>query len=185
MYFRNYTVRLISEHDAEALFSLIDRNRPRLDFFAGTLSKTTTPGDTRLFIQDMMQRKESRAYFPFFVTRNEDGAAVGFIDVKNIDWHIPKAELGCFIDEEYAGKGVSFNALSAVVDHCFAEQGINKLFLHTHPDNTAARRLAEKCGFEVEGIIRKDYRTARGNIVDLVYYGRLNSTWRTPENPPG
>lgn len=173
MHFNDHHVRLLSENDADALFYLIDRNRKRLeDFFAGTVAKTKNLEGTRNYVKEVMQRIESNTYFPFVVTGGDE-LMIGFVDVKNIDWNIPKGELGCFIDEAHAGKGVSFRALTAVVDWCFAEKGFRKLFLRTHQDNTAARKLAEKCGFEVEGIIRKDYKTTRGDLVDLVYYGRL------------
>ena len=41
------------------------------------------------------------------------------------------------------------------------------------PDD--AKALAEKCGFELEGTIRKDYRNNAGQLVDLHYYGKLKS----------
>ena len=56
----------------------------------------------------------------------------------------------------------------------FTALGFNKLFLRTHPGNASARKLAENCGFEIEGIIRKDYKTSKGELVDLVYYGKLS-----------
>jgi RimJ/RimL family protein N-acetyltransferase len=59
-------------------------------------------------------------------------------------------------------------------DFSFEEHKFKKLFLRTHPTNLAARKIAEKCGFEVEGIIKRDYKTTSGELIDLVYYGRLS-----------
>ncbi|MFT5779805.1 MAG: ribosomal-protein-serine acetyltransferase [Crocinitomicaceae bacterium] len=39
----------------------------------------------------------------------------------------------------------------------------------------AAKKLAESCGFEIEGTIRKDYKTTSGELIDLIYYGLLKS----------
>jgi len=39
---------------------------------------------------------------------------------------------------------------------------------------TRAKKLAESCGFQVEGIIRRDYKTTTGELVDLLYYGKLS-----------
>jgi RimJ/RimL family protein N-acetyltransferase len=98
---------------------------------------------------------------------------IGFFDVKNIDWSIPKAELGCYIDEGFAAKGLT-SELSQVFCHfCFEEYGFEKLFLRTHHTNIAAKRLAEKCGFTLEGTLRWDYRTTAGELIDLLYYGKL------------
>lgn len=177
MKFDNYIIRLPIQEDSEQFFLLIDNNRKRLeDFFAGTLSKTKTLADTETFMAEKLVNIEKKAYFPFLIIdiRNENVA--GFIDVKNIDWKIPKAELGCFLDEKYAGKNISKKALLLVINYFFNEMQFRKLFLRTHQDNIPARKLAESCGFEVEGIIRSDYKTTEGRIVDLVYYGLLSPT---------
>jgi RimJ/RimL family protein N-acetyltransferase len=174
MEFENYTIRLLTVDDALAYFQLIERNRKRLeDFFAGTVSKNKDFEATQKFMLEVSERMNQRTYFPYIVINRLNNEIAGFIDIKNIDWNIPKAELGCFIDEEYAAKGISSQALSIIISHLFNELNFEKLFLRTHQDNIASRRLAEKCGFEVEGIIRKDYKTTQGELVDLMYYGKL------------
>ena len=149
-------------------------NRERLaDFFAGTVSRTATYQETAEFVTEMIERAEEKTYFAFVVVDTATDALIGFQDLKNIDWSIPKTEVGYFIDKDYSGKGISTKALSLLCDYCFDTHQFKKLFLRTHPANTAAKRVAEKCGFEQEGIIRKDYRTTAGQLVDLAYYGRV------------
>lgn len=175
MQFNNYSIRLLKSQDLEAFFQLVEKNRPRLeDFFAGTVSKTKTLEDTRKFIEDIEQKIKDRTYFPYLIIDNSTHAIIGFIDLKNIDWSIPKSELGCYIDADYVGKGISSKAISMFCDHCFEKYNFKKLYLRTHQGNMAARTIAEKCGFELEGTIRRDYKTTAGKIVDLMYYGRLN-----------
>jgi RimJ/RimL family protein N-acetyltransferase len=172
MQFDDYTIRPLEQHHAGDFFSLIERNRSRLeDFFAGTVARTKTPEATAGFIAEAIQKREAKTYFPFLVMQGSRIA--GFIDTKNIDWNIPKAELGCFSDLDYEGKGVSYKALALVIDHLLDTHRFRKLVIRTHPTNLPARALAEKCGFEKEGLIRRDYKTTKGELVDLVYYGLL------------
>ena len=174
MQFDNYIVRQPKLTDLENYFQMIERNRPRLeDFFAGTVSKTKTYGDTEVFLADMMRRIKAKTYLPFIIIDSISQTIIGYVDVKNIDWNLPKAELGCYIDESCAGKGISKKALLLVIRHLFDDHGFNKLFLRTHQENQAARALAEACGFEREGLLRRDYKTTKGEIVDLIYYGLL------------
>jgi ribosomal-protein-serine acetyltransferase len=174
MIFDQYQIRLLQPTDQQAYFQLIENNRTRLeDFFAGTVAKTRTLADTETFIADIVQKCADKKYFPFIVLDTTNHQIAGFIDVKNIDWNIPKAELGCFVDEKYEGKKISSTALQLVIDHLFEQHGFVKLFLRTHQNNASARKLAEKCGFEIEGTIRKDYKTTKGELVDLIYYGKL------------
>jgi len=59
------------------------------------------------------------------------------------------------------------------ISFCFNYFEFKKIYLRTHHSNKAAQSLAEKCGFEKEGIIRMDYKTSSGKIIDLIYYGLI------------
>jgi RimJ/RimL family protein N-acetyltransferase len=175
MTFDNFTIRLLNNDDLDAYFHLVERNRERLaDFFSGTVSKTKTFEDTRKYLLDIVQRTKDKTYFPFIILDNSNQRIAGFIDLKNIDWNIPKSEMGLYIDKDYANQGISTKSFNLFCDFCFAEYKFQKLFLRTHYNNTFARRVAEKCGFEIEGTIRRDYKTTSGEVVDLLYYGRIN-----------
>jgi len=174
MQFDNFTLRLLRIEDLDLYFQLVENNRHRLeDFFTGTVSRTKSYEDTRIFLKDITQRSKDRIYFPYILIDNQNQKIAGFFDLKNIDWSIPKTELGFYMDEHYSNKGIATNAFRLLCDLCFTEYKFQKLFLRTHISNTSAKRLAEKCGFEIEGTIRRDYKTSSGKVVDLIYYGRL------------
>lgn len=169
----------ISEFDTqqgEALFELIDSNRLRLEtYFAGTVSQTKTLANTLQYCQTIEQRRKNRTYFPFIISDKTGDAErfIGLIDVKNIDWNIPKAEIGYFIDANYEGQGIISNALSSVLDHLEQTFRFKKLLCRASGDNLGSINVALKNGFELEGIIRKDYKTTNNEIVDLHYYGKV------------
>lgn len=174
MQFDRYTVRLLEEKDVEPFFSLIDINRERLAaFFSGTVARTTTIEDTGVYVKEIMGKIADKIYLPYIVIDTLDNSFVAFVDLKHIDWNIPKAELGCFIDAKFEHKGLAYKALATVVQYYMQEQGFNKLFLRTHESNTSARSLAERCGFIIEGNIRRDYKTSSGELADLLYYGLI------------
>lgn len=175
MQFENYSIRLLTTDDLEPYFEMVDKNRKRLEsFFTGTVSKTKTLEDTRNFLTEILDKSKNKIYFPFILIDNSTNNIIGFFDLKNIDWTIPKSEMGCYIDENFEGKGLTARAFEVFCNYCFIEYRFKKLFLRTHETNIAAQRIAEKCGFEVEGKIRRDYKTTSGEIVDLIYYGRLS-----------
>jgi len=172
MQFEHYKLRLVEQEDADPFFLLIEDNRPRLeDFFAGTVARTRTIEDTRIYFEEIANRIEGRSYYPHILIDTSHNHFIGFMDIKSIDWNVPKAEIGYFIDSHYEGKGISTKALSLIVDFAIRTLGMRKLLIRTHSENYAARALAEKNGFQQEGIIRSDYKTSRGEAVDLVYYG--------------
>ena len=171
-------IRPLTEADAEIYFELIQRNKDRLaNFFAGVLSRTQTLEDTRTFVKDAVARRDAKIYFAYLIFQRNNNALIGFLDLKNIDWSIPKAEMGCYTDRDHAGKGVAKAAMHLFVDHSFREHGFNKLFLRTHRSNESAIRVALNSGFTQEGTIRCDYKTTSGELVDLLYFGLLRSEW--------
>ncbi len=75
------------------------------DFFAGPVSRTGNMEETENFVFEMVERRTRRAYYPFLVMDTITGDFVSFFDLKNLDWNIPKNEIGFFTDVTYAGKG--------------------------------------------------------------------------------
>jgi RimJ/RimL family protein N-acetyltransferase len=55
------------------------------------------------------------------------------------------------------GKGFMSEALSLFVAFLFATKMTERIQATVHPDNTASRRVLEKTGFKLEGILRKAY----------------------------
>ena len=172
--FENYIIRPLEVSDLNPYFALVERNRKRLeDFFTGTVSRTKDLTETEIFLKELTAKREAKQYFPFILIDKLTQDFVAFIDLKNIDWSIPKSEVGCYTDYKYAGLGLTTKAMKLFIDYCFINLKFKKIFLRTHFTNKAAQVLAENCGFEIEGNIRMDYKTTSGEIVDLIYYGRL------------
>ena len=174
MNFDHYSLRLLRLGDLDPYFELVQRNRERLaDRFVGTVSRTKTLEEAQEFVEEMIKHTISNTYFPYVIIDDNEDRIIGFIDLKNIDWDIPKTQIGFYIDEDHEGKGIISKAVSKIIDYCFDEKGFEKLFMRIHPENLAAQKVAEKCGFELEGTIRKDYKTPSGKLVDLLYYGKV------------
>lgn len=172
--FENYIIRPLELSDLKLYFDLVEKNRKRLeDFFTGTVSRTKNLNDTEDFLTELIAKRSLKQYYPFVLVDNTTNRFVAFFDLKNMDWSIPKTEIGCYADEEIAGKGITIKAMKIFLDYCFAHFRFKKIFLRTHHTNKAANAIALKCGFEIEGNIRMDYKTTSGAIVDLIYYGKI------------
>ncbi len=170
----DFHLSLLSKEDSTSFYHLIQNNLDRLaDFFAGTVRRTTTLEDTEAYCLEIEQRIANKSYFPYLIIETKTDQLVGLIDIKNIDWDIPKAELGAFIDANFEGKGIITHYGSILIDQIVAEHGFKKLFCRTAPENKRSIQVVERIGFELEGTIRRDYKTTKGILVDLNYYGKL------------
>jgi ribosomal-protein-alanine N-acetyltransferase len=101
-------------------------------------------------------RKEARQGMtvPWVVTYG--GQFAGQLTVGSIVWGSARsAQVGYWIDEAYAGRGVIPTALAMAVDHCFFVIGLHRVEATIRPENHASRRVVEKLGFREEGLRRR------------------------------
>jgi ribosomal-protein-serine acetyltransferase len=170
--FDNITLRPLDKNDATQLLALIDRNRPRLlDYFPVTSRSITDINSSKYYIKQKIAEAAKREHYTY-VIEDDSKTLQGIFILKNIDWWVPKGELAYFIDKDLEGKGIMTKVMAEMVRYCFDTLEMNKLFILTSTDNYASRKIAEKNGFKVEGILRKNYRIPTG-LVDNIHYGLL------------
>ena len=101
-------------------------------------------------------RREARQGItvPWVVTYGNRFA--GQLTVGSIVWGSARsAQVGYWIDEAYAGRGVIPTALAMAMDHCFFVIGLHRVEATIRPENHASRRVVEKLGFREEGLRRR------------------------------
>jgi len=98
-------------------------------------------------------RREARQGLtvPWVVTYG--GRFAGQLTVGSIVWGSARsAQVGYWIDEAFAGRGVIPTALALAVDQCFFGVGLHRIEATIRPENAASRRVVEKLGFREEGV---------------------------------
>ena len=98
-------------------------------------------------------RSEARSgrVLPFVVTY--DGRLVGQLTVGGVIYgSLRAANVGYWVDEALAGRGVIPTAVALAADHAFAVLGLHRIEISMRPENLASKRVAEKVGFRYEGI---------------------------------
>jgi len=167
-------VRLIEKEDGEELYSLVERNRERLImYFPKTSGIIKDPETAKKFARQKVKQALEREQFNFVIALKSHPEIIGMVMVKNIDWTIPKGELAYFIDENYEGIGITSNAVKWVVNHCFGELEMEKLYIKFDPENLGSKKVAIKNGFEKEGFLKREFRTGLGELTDVERYGLL------------
>ncbi len=77
---------------------------------------------------------------------------------------------GLAVDPEHQGAGVGRRLIEAAVERA-REQGARKVSLRVLGGNHTARRLYERCGFVVEGVLRAEF-LLDGRYADDVFMAR-------------
>ena len=102
---------------------------------------------------------------PFFIFENATGALIGGITLGNIRYGVAQTgQIGYWIGERYAGKGLMLDALELLIAHAFETLRLHRIEAACIPDNLRSLRLLEKAGFQREGLLRS--------------YLRINGMWQ-------
>ena len=165
-------IRPITKDDAIPFYALIEKNRQRLTmYFPKTLKHIRDLDSTKLFIDLKMNEAAKKEGYWFLIISQEINRPIGSLVIKELDLTVPKCELAWFIDEDHEGKGIISKATQWLVNFCFDELDMVKIFVRVNPSNEASKRVALKNGFVKEGYMKKEYRNGYGELTDVEHYG--------------
>ncbi len=135
-------------------------------------------GEERWF-EGMLARQGKDAYH-FVICLLEDDRPIGTTGFFAIDHVDGNAAVGIMIGEpDLLGHGLGTDALRALLDFGFGELRLERIWLEVYDFNARARRSYEKCGFVLEGTLRRAiYR--RGEYHDVHLMAILREEWAAP-----
>ena len=103
-----------------------------------------------------------------------DGEFIGSVGVApQAGWKRHIAEIGYWLGEAYWGKGIATEALGQMTEHALSTLGYQKLFAPVLAPNTASMRVLEKCGYEREGILKREV-CKNGQFFDIHHYAKCS-----------
>ena len=114
-----------------------------------------------------------------------DGPRIGHIEFYRAINYLDAYELSYLLyDTQQAGHGFVTEAVRLLTDYLFETRHLGRVELRIHPDNGASRRVAEKCGYVLDGTTRGAwYHDGRNH--DIVVYGCLRTDWETDTDRAG
>lgn len=98
---------------------------------------------------------------------------VGNISVFEVDLEQGVGSVGYRIAPGHRGRGIATAALAAVRDWVFGHVGLIRLQLFHAVPNAASCRVAERCGFALEGVLRSSSVFGDGARYDEHLHARL------------
>lgn len=118
--------------------------------------------------------KYSNEEINLMICLEESHQPIGLISVREIDWITRTGYLAGILigDPEYRGKGYGTEALKLMIQHCFEDLGLNKIWTLILDTNEPSIRTFKKCGFEVEGNLRQ-HAFKGEKFRDVVLFGLL------------
>jgi RimJ/RimL family protein N-acetyltransferase len=129
-----------------------------------------TRADAEEYLCGCIESGEGR--HPFAIVDPESDELLGSIDM-GVNAHQYRGHIGYWVVASVRGRGICTAALGLVSRWALESLGLQRLELITDPDNLASQRVAEKVGYEREGVLRAHLRHPDGRIRDSVMFSLL------------
>jgi len=108
-----------------------------------------------------------------------DGEAVGGVGLMpQCDVNAGTAEIGYWLGGAVWGRGIATAAVRAVTRHALLTLGYRRVFATTFAGNAASRRVLEKCGYRLEGVMRQAV-VKNGRVMDQTLYAVVRNDLET------
>ena len=127
--------------------------------------------------------KRVREAFAKFILREDfrlhyflksDDSFIGSGGYPRLNWETRCFEIGYWIDSRFTGQGYATETANLLVDFAFKFLDANRIEIRVDTKNNASRKVPEKLGFQLEGILRHNSYSADGKILrDTCVYAKI------------
>ena len=162
------------DEDAGPLYGAIDASREHLRPWMDWVERHQNVADTQEYITRCLldfTRRETITIGIF--SRHDNRTVLGGTGFHNIDWTVPAVEIGYWSAVAAQGHGFISEAVELLTDFAFRGLAANRVSIHCDPRNERSRRVAERCGYELEGRLRNAARTPTGTLRDTLIFSRV------------
>lgn len=162
--------------DGAALCAAVTESLPALRAFLGMLPWVAAEPSveaSEAWARQAQANFIARTDLPFLMIERATGQLLGAVGLHRPVWATPRFEVGYWCRSSRAGGGHVSEAVAALVALAFGTLDAARVELVTDAANTASRRVAERCGFTLEGIKRNEHRAPDGSLRHVCMYARV------------
>lgn len=120
--------------------------------------------ESEAFIKYSINKRDFGQPGIYAIVHKENNKTIGTIEIHSYNQF--KGEIGFVLNPEYWGKGIVVEASKAVIIYGFEILHLKRLQYGCFLFNNRSKRVCEKLGFTVEGILRNKFKNYDGEIID-------------------
>jgi RimJ/RimL family protein N-acetyltransferase len=129
--------------------------------------------DTAAHCRNCEQKWLSREILDFCFFDRDSGELVGKGGLHTIDWDVPRLEIGYWIRSARVARGYATEACVGMAAFARDRLGAHRIEITSDARNAPSRRVAEKSGFTLEGVMASRRRDADGRLADACMYAMV------------
>jgi RimJ/RimL family protein N-acetyltransferase len=124
-------------------------------------------------IRELQAKRMARTALPMSMWLRDGGTFLGSADLHHLDWSVPSFEVGFWVRSTCQRRGYVTEAVRALTRLAFEVLGAERVEIRCSHRNPRSQRVAERCGFTLEGRLRNQTREPTGELRDTLVYGLI------------
>lgn len=162
--------------DGRAVYEAVSESLPALREFLAVLPWVAAEPSveaSETWCRQAQANFLARTDLPFLMLERGTGQVLGAVGLHRPVWATPRFEVGYWCRSSRTGGGHVSEAVAALVDFAFRTLRAARVELVTDEANFGSRRVAERCGFTLEGTRRNEHRAPDGSLRHVCMYARI------------
>jgi len=162
--------------DGAALHAAVSESLSELRQFLASLpwvAVEQTVESSEIYCRTAHANFLARKDLPFLLFEKTSGHLVGATGLHRLIWSAPKAEIGYWVRTSRRRRGFVGEAVAALTEFAFQHLQAVRVELITDEENQSSRRVAERCQFTLEGILRHERRAPDGSLRNTCVYAQF------------
>ena len=145
---------------------------PAIVRYAVTVASLDLDWDARTWLTGVDAARRAGLRLELAIARPGSDELLGSIALSNIERRHRRARVSFWVVPEARGQGIAARALRLLAGWTFEWLQLARLELFVEPENVVSQRVAERCGFVREGVLRSRF-VSHGQRRDSVVFGLL------------
>ena len=170
-------LRPFEREDVPALRTAIDESRSHLLPWLPWANGHRAPEETYEFAASQKADWIRRGGFGCGIFGRADGRVLGGSGLSVHDWMARRFEIGYWLRIGETGHGYVREAVALLSRFAFEQLGANRIVIRCDAENGPSRRVAEACGYTLEGRHRRDSLTPGGGLRDTLFFAMLREEY--------
>lgn len=167
-------IRMPKPGDGKAVFAAVQASIHELKPWIPWAHNQQTEQETEINVRDSYIKFLKREDLRLHIFLKSTGEFIGSSGLHRINWNIPKFEIGYWIDSRYSGNGYITEAVQGITEFAFNELKARRIEIRCDSKNEKNRKIPERLGFTLEGILKNNSLTADGKeLRDTCIYSKI------------
>ncbi len=145
---------------------------PTIARFAAAVPVPYGETDARAWLASQEPARQAGERLELAIVSRDSDRLLGSITLSSVERAHARAMVSFWVAPDARGQRVAAQALGLLAGWAFRCLGLARLELFIEPDNVASQRVAERCGFVREGLLRSRW-VSKGRRRDSVVYALL------------